>query len=49
MKFECISKFIPFVNKITPNDVYKIYKKGSSIRIDYSLVVIIYNTIYIFK
>jgi len=37
MKWECESKFIPFIKKVTPSDDYKIYKKGNNIRIDLTL------------
>lgn len=38
MHFSCKSNFIPFVRNLTPSDTYKIYKKGSSIRLDMTLV-----------
>lgn len=38
MLFDCKSHFIPFLKNITPSDSYKIYKKGSSIRLDMTLV-----------
>ena len=38
MNWECDSKIIPFVKKVTPSDTYKVYKRGSSIRIDLSLL-----------
>ena len=38
MNWECDSKIIPFVKKVTPSDTYKIYKLGSSLRIDLSLL-----------
>jgi len=38
MLFSCKSQYIPFLKNITPSDNYKIYKKGSSIRLDMTLV-----------
>lgn len=38
LHFECISSFIPFVNYISPSDTYKIYKKGSNLRLDMTLI-----------
>jgi GPCR-chaperone len=38
MHFEVLSSFIPFLNQLTPNDTYKIYKRGSSLRLDMTLV-----------
>ena len=38
MNWECDSKIIPFVKKVAPSDTYKVYKRGSSIRIDLSLL-----------
>lgn len=38
MKWECDSRYIPFVKKFTPSDEYVIYKTGKSIRVDLSLV-----------
>ncbi|CAD8093713.1 unnamed protein product [Paramecium primaurelia] len=34
MKWEFKSNLIPFISKITPNDTFKIYKRGSSLRLD---------------
>lgn len=36
--WECDSKFIPLVKTLTPNDTYKLYKRGSFLRIDMSLI-----------
>ena len=38
MHFNCKSNFLPFVKNITPSDTYKIYKQGSKIRLDMTLV-----------
>lgn len=38
MNWECDSKIIPFVKKIAPSDTYKVFKLGSSLRIDLSLL-----------
>ena len=38
MNFNCKSNFIPFVKNITPSDTYKIYKQGSKIRLDMTLI-----------
>ena len=38
INFNCKSNFIPFVKNITPSDTYKIYKQGSKIRLDMTLV-----------
>ena len=38
MHFEVLSSFIPFLTQLTPNDTYKIYKKGSCLRLDMTLV-----------
>ena len=38
MSFKCKSSFIPFIKSITPSDTYKIYKQGSNIRLDMSLI-----------
>ena len=38
MHWECQSSFIPFLSKIAPNDTFKIYKIGSFLRLDFSLV-----------
>lgn len=37
MSFECESSIIPFLKSFTPHDNFKIYKQGSSIRLDFSL------------
>lgn len=42
MKFDCGSSIMPFVSSVAPSDTYKIYKKGSSIRLDMTLLG--YNT-----
>ena len=38
MFWECQSNWIPFLSKIAPSDTLKIWKVGSSIRMDFSLV-----------
>ena len=38
INWECDSKYIPFVKKLTPSDTYKIYKKGSNLRMDMTLL-----------
>ena len=38
MNWECDSKILPFVKKVTPSDTYKVFKRGSSLRIDLSLL-----------
>lgn len=35
MSFECESSVIPFLKNFTPHDTFKIYKAGSSIRLDF--------------
>lgn len=37
MNWECDSKFIPFAKRLAPSDTYKIYKLGSSLRVDMTL------------
>ena len=34
LQWECDSGYIPFVSRIAPSDTHKIYKKGSSLRMD---------------
>jgi ankyrin repeat domain-containing protein 13 len=36
--WECQSSWIPFLNKIAPSDTFQIWKVGSLIRLDFSLV-----------
>jgi hypothetical protein len=38
MHFSCSSNYIPFLQNITPSDTYKIYKRGSMLRLDMTLV-----------
>ena len=38
MNWECDSKIIPFVKKYAPSDKYNIYKRGSNLRIDMTLI-----------
>lgn len=38
MKWECVSKFIPFLKKFTPSDEYYICKKGNKLKIDLTLI-----------
>jgi hypothetical protein len=38
MHFNCKSSFIPFMKNISPHDTYKIYKQGSAIRLDMTLI-----------
>lgn len=38
VKWECSSNWIPFLSKIAPSDTFQIWKVGSSIRVDFSLV-----------
>ena len=37
MKFSCGSAVIPFLKKFTPSDTYKLFKRGSSVRLDMTL------------
>lgn len=36
--WECQSSWIPFLNKIAPSDTFQLWKVGSQIRLDFSLV-----------
>ena len=38
INWECQSNWIPFLSKIAPSDTLKIWKVGSNIRLDFSLV-----------
>ena len=38
MHFSCKSHYIPFLKNITPSDTFKIYKQGSKIRLDMTLI-----------
>lgn len=38
MHFSVNSSFLPFLQNITPSDTYKIYKQGSKLRLDMTLV-----------
>lgn len=38
MNFQVQSNFIPFIGSIAPSDTYKIYKLGSKLRLDMTLV-----------
>jgi hypothetical protein len=38
MHFSCKSNFIPFIQNVAPSDTYRIYKKGSMLRLDMTLV-----------
>ena len=38
LHFECQSSYIPFLNYVSPSDTYKIYKRGSNLRLDMTLI-----------
>ncbi len=38
LHWECQSNWIPFLSKLAPNDTYQIWKVGSYLRLDFSLV-----------
>ena len=38
MKWEHETPFLPFLSKSLPNDIYKIYKKGSNVRVDLGVI-----------
>jgi hypothetical protein len=38
MHFKVESNYIPFLDHLTPSDTYRIYKKGSQLRLDMTLV-----------
>ncbi|OMJ82104.1 hypothetical protein SteCoe_17267 [Stentor coeruleus] len=38
MRWECKSSIIPFVKRFTPSDVYQIYKRGTNVRVDLTLI-----------
>ena len=38
LHWECQSSWIPFLSKIAPSDDFQIWKVGSNIRLDFSLV-----------
>jgi ankyrin repeat domain-containing protein 13 len=38
LHFECASSYIPFLNYVSPSDTYKIYKKGTNLRLDMTLI-----------
>ena len=38
LKWEFVGNFIPFLSRFSPSDTYRIWKCGSSVRLDFSLV-----------